>query len=43
VDWYGGQRREMQVFSRTGLWHTRGHDPVAIRVAVHGGIVTDPV
>lgn len=31
VDWYGGQRREMQVFSRTGLWYTRGHDPVAIR------------
>jgi hypothetical protein len=31
VDWYGGQRREMQVFSRTGLWHTRGQDPVAIR------------
>jgi len=20
VDWYGGQRRQMQVFSRTGLW-----------------------
>src|SRR5215212_2375164 len=31
VDWYGGQRREMQVFSRTGLWYTRGQDPVAIR------------
>jgi hypothetical protein len=31
VDWYGGQRRPMQVFSRTGLWHTRGQDPVAIR------------
>jgi hypothetical protein len=31
VDWYGGQRREMQVVSRTGLWHTRGQDPVAIR------------
>src|SRR5215212_10304995 len=31
VDWYGGERREMQVFSRTGLWYTRGQDPVAIR------------
>ena len=31
VDWYGGQRRQMQVFSRTGLWYTRGQDPVAIR------------
>jgi len=31
VDWYGGQRREMRVFSRTGLWYTRGQDPVAIR------------
>jgi hypothetical protein len=31
VEWYGGQRRQMQVFSRTGLWHRRGQDPVAIR------------
>jgi hypothetical protein len=31
VDWYGGQRRQMQVFSRTGLWYTPGQDPVAIR------------
>jgi hypothetical protein len=31
VDWYGGQRRELQVFSRTGLWYTPGQDPVAIR------------
>jgi DDE superfamily endonuclease len=30
VDWYGGQRRVMQVFSGTGLWYTRGQDPVAI-------------
>jgi hypothetical protein len=22
VDWYGGERREMRVFSRTGLWYT---------------------
>ena len=31
VEWYGGQVKPMQVFSRTGLWHRRGRDPVAIR------------
>jgi hypothetical protein len=31
VDWYGGGRKWMQVFSRTGLWYRRGQDPVAIR------------
>jgi hypothetical protein len=31
VDWYGGRRKPMQVVCRTGLWHRRGHDPVAIR------------
>ena len=31
VEWYGGRRKSMQVFSRTGLWHRRGQDPVAIR------------
>ena len=31
VDWYGGERKVMQVFSDTGLWYTRGQDPVAIR------------
>ena len=31
VDWYGGRRKPMQVFSRTGLWHRRGQGPVAIR------------
>jgi DDE superfamily endonuclease len=31
VEWYGGRRRAMQVFSRTGLWYTRGCDPVALR------------
>ena len=30
VEWYGGRRKPMQVFSRTGLWHRRGQDPVAI-------------
>jgi hypothetical protein len=31
VDWYGGRRKSMHIFSRTGLWHRRGCDPVAIR------------
>jgi hypothetical protein len=31
VDWYGGHRKLMRVFSRTGLWHRRGQDPIAIR------------
>ncbi len=31
VDWYGGRRKPAQVFSRAGLWHRRGCDPVAIR------------
>jgi DDE superfamily endonuclease len=31
VTWYGGHRKPMRVFSRTGLWHRRGQDPVAIR------------
>ncbi|MBX6314111.1 MAG: transposase [Isosphaeraceae bacterium] len=31
VPWYGGRCKLMQVFSRTGLWHRRGCDPVAIR------------
>src|SRR5512135_301470 len=31
VDWYGGRRTRVQLFSRTGLWHRRGCDPVAIR------------
>ena len=31
VDWYGGRRKVMRVFSRTGLWQRRGQGPVAIR------------
>ncbi|HMB03933.1 MAG TPA: transposase [Isosphaeraceae bacterium] len=31
VDWYGGHRKPMRVFTRTGLWHRRGQDPIAIR------------
>jgi hypothetical protein len=31
VEWYGGRRKLMRAFSRTGLWYRRGQDPVAIR------------
>jgi hypothetical protein len=38
VDWYGGQRKTLWVFSRTGLWYTPRLPPVAIRYVV----VADP-
>jgi DDE superfamily endonuclease len=38
VDWYGGQRRTLWVFSHTALWHTPGWSPVEIRFV----IVCDP-
>jgi hypothetical protein len=38
VDWYGGQRKKMWVFSRTALWYTPGLPPVAIRYV----LVADP-
>lgn len=31
VDWYGGQRKPLWVFSRTALWYTPGLPPVGIR------------
>jgi hypothetical protein len=31
VEWYGGQRKPLWVFSRTSLWYTLGLPPVAIR------------
>jgi hypothetical protein len=36
VDWYGGQRKQLWVFSRTALWHTPGLPPVAIRYVLVG-------
>jgi len=38
VDWYGGQRKKLWVFSRTALWYTPGLPPVAIRSV----LVADP-
>jgi hypothetical protein len=31
VDWYGGQRHQLWVFSRTALWYTPRLPPVALR------------
>jgi DDE superfamily endonuclease len=38
VDWYGGQRKQLWVFSRTALWYTPGLAPVDIRYV----LVADP-
>jgi hypothetical protein len=38
VDWYGGKRKQLWVFSRTAWWYTPRLPPVAIRYVV----VTDP-
>jgi hypothetical protein len=38
VEWYGGQRKTLWVFSRTALWYTPRLPPVAIRFV----IVCDP-
>lgn len=38
MDWYGGQRKELWVFSRTALWYTPGWAPVEIRFV----LVRDP-
>jgi hypothetical protein len=36
VDWYGGQRKQLWIFSHTALWHTPGLPPVDIRVVLVG-------
>jgi hypothetical protein len=38
VDWYGGQRKHLWVFSHTALWYTPRLPPVAIRYV----LVADP-
>jgi hypothetical protein len=38
VDWYGGERKALWVFSRTALWYTPGWAPVALRFV----LVRDP-
>ena len=34
VDWYGGERKKILVFSRTALWHTEAETPVPIRFVI---------
>jgi DDE superfamily endonuclease len=34
VEWYKGQRKKLQVFTRTGLWRRPSYDPVAIRYLI---------
>jgi hypothetical protein len=36
VDWYGGRRKKLWIFSHTALWHTRGLPPVDIRFVLVG-------
>jgi hypothetical protein len=36
VDWYGGQRKRLWVFSHTALWYTPGLPPVEIRYVLVG-------
>jgi hypothetical protein len=38
VDWYGGQRKQLWIFSHTALWHKSGLPPVDIRFV----LVCDP-
>lgn len=38
LEWYGGQRKRLRLFSQTGLWYSPGQDPVAIRYV----LVRDP-
>jgi hypothetical protein len=38
VDWYGGRRKALWVFSHTALWYTPGRPPVEIRYV----LVCDP-
>jgi DDE superfamily endonuclease len=38
VDWYGGQRKQLWIFSHTALWHTPGLPPVDIRFV----LICDP-
>ena len=38
VNWYGGERKKVQLFSQTALWYTPSYKPVEIRYV----IVRDP-
>jgi hypothetical protein len=34
VDWYGGQKKSMKLFSRTALWYRPGQPPLPIRFVI---------
>jgi hypothetical protein len=34
ITWYGGQKKNLLLFSRTALWYTPGEAPVAIRYVI---------
>lgn len=38
VEWYGGRRKRLKVFSRAGLWYRAGWEPIEIRYV----LVRDP-
>jgi hypothetical protein len=38
VNWYGGERKQVKLFSQTALWYTPGYKPVEVRYV----IVRDP-
>jgi hypothetical protein len=34
IDWYGGRKKKMLIFTRTALWHRLGHAPLWIRYVI---------
>ena len=34
IDWYGGEKKMMLVFTRAALWYTPGYPPVALRYVI---------
>jgi len=34
IDWYGGEKKQMLIFTRTALWYTPGYPPVEIRYVI---------
>ena len=34
IDWYGGRKKKMAIFTRTALWHNLGHAPLWIRYVI---------
>lgn len=34
IDWYGGKKKRMLIFTRTALWYRPGYPPVAVRYVI---------